>query len=348
MKINTYKGRLSRRREIGIHLMFWILLFYFKVLQFDRSHTFHFTIRDVSIFDMSWYLVYSLTFYFNYLIVVPKVLSRIYWKSLVLGFLSSYMFFVGFRYFIEENIFLLMFNQTNYVENTSFLFYLYDNLYFSTYPLIPSTLLWLLIFTIRQKDYNAFISEEKKTIEIQFLKSQLNPHFIFNTLNNIYSLVHFKSEKALPAIEKLSSIMRYTTYESQKEKITLEDEISQIESFIELEQIRRENPLNLEFRKEVENKTLKLPPLILFPFVENAIKHGVFDKTHPLKINLSYQKQRLQFTVINRIRTHEGDASRGIGIQNLKKRLDIYYPKTHVLDLNKINGFYRAYLELQF
>ena len=277
---------------------------------------------------------------------MPQIFKKFNWKRVILGLFSFYLFFVGVRYFIEELLMPYFFGISNYSEETNFLYYLYDNLYYSTYPLIPSTLFWLVVFLIRLLESHASIFEEKRNIEVKFLKSQLNPHFMFNTLNNIYSLVYLNSEMALPAIEKLSNIMRFTTYESQKDYVKLNEEIEYFKSYIELEQLRHEGGVNIQMQLNIERKDFKLPPLILSPLVENAIKHGLYNDKTPINITLECENEKLLFEVKNEIGKQKKDQIGGIGIENLKRRLQIYYPGRHFLELRKDDNNFYAKLEI--
>lgn len=182
---------------------------------------------------------------------------------------------------------------------------------------------------------------------MKFLKAQLNPHFMFNTLNNIYSLVYFNSAKALPAIEKLSGIMRFTTYESQKERIPLEEEMRYIESYVELEQLRQQVAPLVRIDCKVENRQLKIPPLLLAPLVENALKHGKMKK-HPVEVLLEQRGKQLHVRVINEIGDQKKDKVGGIGLENLRMRLAVYFPKRHQLLLRKENNKFIAELEIEF
>ena len=279
---------------------------------------------------------------------MPRIFKNFNWKRVGLGLLFFYLFFVGVRYLSEEILMPYLFGVSNYYEGTNFLYYLYDNLYYSTYPLIPSTLFWLIVFLIRLLEKHASISEEKRNMEVKFLKSQLNPHFMFNTLNNIYSLVYLNSEKALSAIEKLSSIMRFTTYESQKDFVKLTDEIQYFKSYIELEQLRHEQGINIQMHLNTGEKDFELPPLLLSPLVENAIKHGSYNEGSPIKIDLDCDEERLIFVVKNGIGKQRKDETGGIGLDNLKKRLQIYYPGNYILELKKDDQKFSAKLKIRF
>lgn len=342
----NFKGTLTVQKEIVLHFFFWLLLCYFTLISFERGKPFYFSITEPDLFLVFWSLVFIITFYFNYNFVMPRVFRNFNWKKAVLGIFAVYLFFVSIRFLLEQVLMRFLFNQSNYFEDTHPLYYLYDNLYYSTLPLIPSTLFWLIVFLIRLLEYNAFISEEKREIEVKFLKSQLNPHFMFNTLNNIYSLVYFNSEKALPAIEKLSGIMRFTTYESQKDKIKLEDEINYIKSYIELEELRQNNDFFVKLNIAPGNLQVEVPPLVLSPLVENALKHGVWNADRPVEILLKCTENKLFFRVTNLVGKKKKDQVPGIGIENLKKRLEIFYPDKHRLELKEQNRQFTAQLEI--
>jgi two-component system LytT family sensor kinase len=168
---------------------------------------------------------------------------------------------------------------------------------------------------------------ENKQAELSFLRSQVNPHFLFNNLNNIYSLVAFKSEHALPAIAGLSELLRYMLYNGQQ-MVRLQEELSYIEKYVALQQLRFEHPTNIRFDVSGDTSGRQLPPLLLIPFVENAFKHG--DPTAAAEwLRLSIQVKAYGFTFICVNRKAAGirkDVTGGIGITNVKKRLALLYP----------------------
>lgn len=347
MASTNFKGSLTYRKEIIIHLCFWLLMVYYTIISFDRNNPYYFSIAEPDYLSVFGSLVFLSTFYFNYLVIMPRIFHNFNWKRVVTGAVVGYVFFVTIRFLLEEVIMKLIYGKGNYYEGTNALFYLYDNLYYSTRPLIAGTLFWLIIFLFRLMEYNTYISEEKREIEVKFLKAQLNPHFLFNTLNNIYSLVYFKSEKALPAIEKLSDIMRFTTYESQKEKINLEDEINYIKSYLELEELRYAKNFFVKLQVDTENQKLQIPPFILSPLVENAVKHGIWNEESPLTIFLNSTNNHLKFKVTNLMGKKNKHQLPGIGIENLKKRLHIYYPGKNRLELKSQDNIFTAELEIQ-
>ena len=160
-------------------------------------------------------------------------------------------------------------------------------------------------------------------------------------------MVYFQSDKSLMAIEKLSQIMRFTTYESQKEKIKLADEIDYIKAYIELEQLRHQDSAFIDFRIETQNSSEEIPPYILSPLIENALKHGVTSNEKPILIELRLEDRKLNFKVVNDIAVQKKDKLGGIGLNNLRKRLEIHYPQKHQIKVVNQNNQFTAELEIE-
>lgn len=341
-----YKGSLSLKKEFIIHLLFWVIWTYYSIVVIENNA---FRIGELPLFYITGIIVYVLTFYVNYLFVLPKVFNPFRWRKAIWGFVIVFLFFTLSRYLVEQVITFYWLNTRNYTGETNIPWYLYDNILYSSKPIILSTVLWTMIFLVRTLEYNKVILEENKNTEIKFLKAQINPHFVFNTLNNIYSMVYFKSDKSLPAIEKLSQIMQFTTYESQKEKIQLSGEINYILAYIELEQLRHEEDAFTDLTLDTSlNEMIEIPPYILSPLVENALKHGVMSNADPIRIELIADKQHLNFRVENTIGTQKKDKLGGIGLDNLRKRLEIYYPDSHSLQITNENNRFTAELNIAF
>lgn len=338
------KQILSTKKEVLAHIVFWMIWVYFKFIQVDNAGKVYFA--SLNLFEYTWFLIFIGTFYFNYLFVLPKVFRPFKWHKAVFGIAFLYLFFITFRYFIEQFFIKALFDMQNYFPNTHPLFYVYDNLFSGFKPILISTFFWMNVFLIRTLEYNKLILEENKNTEIKFLKAQINPHFIFNTLNTIYSMVYFQSEKSLSAIEKLSQIMRFTTYESQKEAIALSEEIMYIQAYIELEQLRHEDNNFIKFNSKITDENLKVPPYLLLPLIENALKHGVASNLKPIEINLEIKNHTLTFCVKNHIEAQQKDKLNGIGLDNLKKRLEIYYPNNHSLCFTNSDNQFTANLQI--
>jgi len=188
----------------------------------------------------------------------------------------------------------------------------------------------------------------KQAAELNQLKTQLNPHFLFNALNNIYSynLENYKHGNDL--ILKLGELMRFILELSPQEKIRLDDEIAFIDNYISFEKERIGYRCDIQYKKDVSDMNIKLPPLLLFPFVENAFKHGslaIYPTT--IGINIRATNTEINIMVINQILNRKLTSTK-IGLSNIERRLELLFPGTHQLDIQDENGYYKVNLNLKF
>lgn len=196
----------------------------------------------------------------------------------------------------------------------------------------------LLLRYLKLKNKNQQLVLEKKTSELNFLKSQTNPHFLFNTLNSIYALARDKSNLTADTVMRLSDILRYMLYETQAELISVYKEIEIIEEYLELERIRYDESLQVVFEKNIDNPQQKIPPLLLIHLIENAFKHGASEtiKTPLIKINLLIKHNMLLFSVENS--TEDNQEYEGIkdniGLSNLRRQLSLLFKEQH-LNINR-------------
>jgi sensor histidine kinase YesM len=228
------------------------------------------------------------------------------------------------------------------------------------YPFTGSTAVFFLVLTVStcSKVIQEWLGIEKKKQEIEneklatelsFLKSQINPHFLFNTLNNIYSLALVKSDATPDAVLKLSSIMRYVLNETKHDKVSLEQEIQFIRHYIELQKMRLTNKVSIDFLLEGEIEGRQIAPLVLIPFVENAFKYGISTKeTSAIFFKVKTTEKTLEFTSQNHIVTtnKERPEKTGIGLVNTKRRLELLYPQKHILTVTEENNQFLVHLTL--
>lgn len=190
---------------------------------------------------------------------------------------------------------------------------------------------------------------EKQAAELNYLRSQTNPHFLFNTLNNIYSLARDKSDLAPESILRLSKILRFMLYETSGEYIAIEQEIKIISDYIALEKLRYDESLHINFNYDIEDMKQALPPLLLIPLVENAFKHGVSEtRNRPfVDIHLSVNKRQLAFGVKNSTEAFpaEGNIKENIGLSNLRRQLELLYTD-YDLSLQQAEGVFKAILKI--
>ena len=251
------------------------------------------------------------------------------------------------RYFVEEHLFDMIWGFKNYNNNYSIDRYVFDNFYYAfLYSSIGSA-----FYFIQRSKYNELQKKELEIInnktELSFLKTQLNPHFLFNVLNNINSLVYTKSSKSLEAIDQLSKLLRYSLYETSDE-VRLSQEISYIADFIKLEKMRYNYPIYIENELDKVTEDVMISPFILIPFVENAFKHGdLSNKDSPLKMTLSIKNSILSFSIENNISDKLKDSEGGIGIENTKKRLSLIYKDNYELEIETIENTFKVNLSLK-
>lgn len=201
-------------------------------------------------------------------------------------------------------------------------------------------------FFSRWKEYRMLKNQRIET-ELSVLKSKIDPHFFFNTLNNLYGLAREKSKETPDVILKLSEIMRYVIYEGEKERVPLKEEVEYLERYLELHRIRYHSDIELVFDSTVDNWDIEIAPLLLVILIENAIKHGVemVPENAYLKASLKVSEGLLTFNVKNN-HNYVETSSDGLGLKNMKRRLELLYPQKHTFIAQKIGDEFDAKLEI--
>ncbi len=335
----------------------WKVALYTVLLKFFlgpvRIYLDEFNFQDAfgDFYSEPWRCLLQYNFYFIIVlwsVGVYLLLFYLYPKrkiSLLIGsMLLLSVFMISYRYLFEEVILFQIFERNNYNPNVKLHYYFLDNIYYGVlYGFVGFVVYFMESSVYNERLKNEYLLEKEKA-ELSMLKSQINPHFLFNSLNNIYSLVYNKSAHALDAVAKLSSMLRYSVYENE-EFIQIGKELNYINDFIELEKFRYAKEPNVEIR--IEQKDILIAPFLLIPFVENAFKHGdLSDEKHPVKIHLSYEGNDLIFKVRNNIKVKEKDEVGGVGVNNVKKRLAYIYKDKHNLDIKESEEFYEVNLRI--
>ena len=196
--------------------------------------------------------------------------------------------------------------------------------------------------TIKQK-------KEMASIELIHLQSQVSPHFFFNTLNNLYGLIDKDANKAKEMVLKLSDMMRYSIYDGQKEWVTLEEELAYLKNYIELHKARYHKEIDIKLQHHIQQDGIKVMPLLFIILLENAFKHGVENlrENAYVHINLIASEDEIHFAIENNFDINEISKEHGIGLKNLKRRLELVYPKRHSLSFSETNNIYKAQLTLK-
>ena len=302
--------------------------------------------------------VHASIFYINYAFLIPVLYSRNKNLIYLFGVFTTLFVFVGIAFFALGELlhplsappFLMISdpNSGNILEPPIFL------------KLIPISILSVMLlmasFILKKTEQSQLVEKELKQLkthnfetELKFLRSQINPHFLFNSLNNIYSLSVTKSEKTPDMLVKLSSMLRYLIYECNVDKVSINKEIEYISNYIELQKLKDDQISNIRFKHNVND--VQISPMLLMPFVENAFKHSKIEDVDKGWINIFLKTQKsetLYFIVENSIPPVPStkDDTGGVGIVNVKKRLELLYPERHCINFFEDSYQYKIELSI--
>lgn len=342
---------MTSRQLLLFHFSFWFfLLFYSDALQWIGSDPdYHFSLaRFGKIFYLTS-LFFKIAVTYGFLWVLNLYFDRKAYLKLVLGLLGVILAYAGVRYLLEEMLTVYLWGVSNYNHSEKFTasFYITDSAYNTFYYFFNAVFLKMVVDYFKNEKIKNELKTEKISAELAFLKSQLNPHFLFNTINNIYTLTYQKSEKAPDAMLKLSEIMQYMLYESNEAFVDLEKEVRYLYNIIELQKMRYSDDVFLDVQLLGDFHNKKIAPLLLAPFVENAFKHGdLSDAGFPMHIYLFIKQENLHFVVENKKSKQNKDELGGVGLNNVKRRLELLYPDNHSLEITEDEDLYRSELNL--
>jgi len=339
------------------HILTWVIFFVLMVAA--SSHIFG--LLNSLIKSFISVLILTMVFYTNYRVLLPIFLEKkryikyslIVLISLILGVLvSSYvdlMFFDPMSYKKLEHL------PDGYLDHVPKHIIMGRNMVMNTISILATLLLSTIFRGIaqRQKEEINTVELKNKIVEAEskLLKSQINPHFIFNALNNIYSLSQIQSQKTPDAIHKLSQILRYVIYDNSDEFVNIEKEIEYITSYIDLQKMKDDDiGENIKVELNILNKRIKIAPMLLIPFIENSFKHSYIEDTNNgwIDLKITTEENKLIFICKNSIPQIDikKDKVGGIGLENVTKRLELLYPEKHTLKINNNNNIFSVYLEI--
>jgi len=227
---------------------------------------------------------------------------------------------------------------------------LYNNIIPHFFLVIAGAAVKLLFDYGKLQQRMAETAKEKAEAELNFLKSQINPHFVFNSLNSVYFLINKENTAAREALHKFSDMLRYQLYEVKDDKIPIEKEIHYLKDYMDLQHLRKDEKYVVQFNCAPDVKEFSVEPLLLLPFVENAFKHISHhrDGNNFVKVDMFRVNDHLVFSVINSTEANPiTEKPGGIGLNNVKRRLELLYPGRHELKINETNGVYTVRLNLQ-
>jgi len=326
-----------------LHCFFWLVLFLYPLASLDSSYLIY----------RNWLSLGSIfvAFYLNYFILVDHFfLKNKKFLFYILNVFLIVILYILIGFIVDHPIFHPSSNGVQIREIRSGAMTTVQVIL----PIILSIGMCVALKVNAHLDRNKVLLQQIKqtqlNAEIKYLKYQVQPHFLFNTLNNIYALVDTAPVKAKQSIHTMSKMMRYLLHDASNNKVPLVKEIEFLERYIDLMQLRVSSNLVLTKNFPIINQPIKIAPLLLITFIENAFKHGIDAiKDSYITIDLEIEKEHIKYAVINSsFPEKENNTDSGIGLENLKKRLDILYPNRFNLVTKEENNTYIAQLTFKY
>jgi two-component system, LytTR family, sensor histidine kinase AlgZ len=339
-----------QNRNIWLHISFWCvyLSFHFYQVSVYQRRFEHFDWGRSIALTATQFILTLVIAYTNYFVFMPRFLRHKSWARFVAEFLLFFSLIITLRVHLQRYIIDGYSGREHYFYSSA-----------AIVQMVAVTLFIAIFITMLRfvSDWFAFearrneVENEKLTAELNFLKAQINPHFLFNTLNNLYYLAYTRSENTTEVIAKLSQVMRYMIYESNHAKVPLSKEIEYMQNYISLERLRLNNQVPIEFAVTGNPERVNVAPLILITFLENAFKHGVTNATPDawISIKIVIGDTDLLYTVENSKIAHaltDNGGKSGIGLTNVKRRLDLMYPGRYTLGVDQSDTRYTIHLKL--
>lgn len=345
----TRKTVLKLLRNIVLHIIFWstVLLFFTYFFGFE-SDDFGYVL-SFSLFLMP--ITIATTYVSIYKLIPDYLVTKRYWLFALYSFytfiISAYLIFVSIFFGL---IYLSNFEYDAMAPISRNIFFVMLAVYLVT---IVVSAFKLLKLNLRQSEKTKILETKiletqlkLKEQELNFLKMQIHPHFLFNTLNTMYGFAIKKADETPEMILKLSNLLDYLLYQVDKPFVLLTQEIHHIQDYIELEKLRFNDTLDVTFNIKNINETTKIAPMLLLPFIENSFKHGSIQNGKlTIHIDLSSTEETIFFKIEN-TSSNSNEKNTGIGLQNIKKRLDLIYNDKYHLDINDAENWYNVSLKL--
>lgn len=327
------------------HLFFWMLVLgLWFMLRYEDYATpaIAFRITAIKVIDL------ALLVYITNYVLIPRLLYKR--KFVLFGVLFTSMIVASS---------LLKMNIIGRITNNALLLNLsgnlkdriYDNIIPHFFLVIAGAAIKFMFDQINLQKQMAEMAKEKAEAELSFLKSQINPHFLFNSLNSVYFSIDKNNENAREILHKFSEMLRFQLYEANGERIPIEKEINYLRDYVDLQRLRKDENYSVEFNCTPDVKEFSIEPLLLIPFVENAFKHisNRPGQINHIKLDLSRKDRLFRFAIENsKENTVLNNAQNGgIGLNNVKRRLELLYPGKYLLDIKETDDLYKVNFDLK-
>ena len=347
LNINSLIKKTKYHRPLVFNGVLWSLAFVVLLFVFAKGKS---PITVDYIYTLIFLSALAIPVVINFYIIIPK-------------FLKQEKYLIYFAIFIIN---LLVFALLSSWLLQPILDTLFPNYFFVSYLSKPNIFLVFSIFLVATtlfklaEDWFYFNTNENKILrlknlhietQLSALRAQINPHFLFNSLNVIYALALEKREGTTKAIVQLSDILRYVIYDSDTERVSLKDEIELLQNYIAFQNHRVETPNTTNFDINIEDEQFKIHPMLLLPLLENSYKHGIIaGKTKtPIHLELYQSKNQFKFTIINanlNTKNNLDDKHSGVGLENLRNNLNLVYPNQHQFIVEETNEIFKVALIL--
>lgn len=315
------------------HVLFWVLAYLFWIYVF-RNTALALT-RTITI-QFCYLLFIAANYYFNSLYAIPKLFNKKKYAMFLLAFLGMIIISAWLRvpesYFIQKNIFHA---SQDHFDILNVFFESFINIFFLVFFLVSAK---IVADRVKSLVYIEQIEKERSENELNFLRAQFNPHFLFNSINSIYAHIDKSNKNARDMLLTFSDMLRYQLYECNVEKIDIQRELNYLKNYISLQRSRLDERIQVCFSANISNTSAKVPPLIFITFIENAFKYVGFNEHRPniIRIGLNYNNGNLLFSVFNtkdNLLSNQEQSS-GLGIANTRRRLELLYPGKQSLSIN--------------
>lgn len=343
-RVASWIDYLFTRQRWLVHFFFWLFILLFYVVFFGRRESNY--IQTFFFVGLLLPVTIGATYLLNYFLIPRYLMTErfglfaLYFIYVLIGSLFMAMMIAVLTFIVMAGL------RTQAMSPASFdLVFLLTSLLVVVFLAVAIKM--VLHWRQSREDYQKLM-REKVEAELKFLKLQLNPHFLFNTLNNLYYLASEKSDKAPGAIMALSQLLDFVIHQTKSEFIALEDEIKLVKNYSELESLRFEDRLELDLFIDgaIENK--RIGPMMLLTLIENAFKHGVMKTVGRgwIRMNVIGEEDRVSISISNSF-VEQTDAKLGIGLQNLQSQLILLYPEHHTFMIDKSDSVFTVTLELR-
>lgn len=339
--------QLNKTKFIAVHFLFWVIVWFFFVYFFSYNS------------NNTGYVTWFSSF------LLPVTMATTYF--VVYYLIPTYLLSKKYKLFVFYSVYTLVFSTYLILMTMLGCFVFLSNLNITNMPLMSRNYIFILILvylvvgivsfvSLLNHNFNT-VSKNKelqhkilatqlqiKDQELRFLKMQIHPHFLFNSLNTIYGFALEKKEEAPEMILKLSNLLDYILYQIEKPQVLLMDEVNHLLDYVSLEKMRFHDTLEVETTIDVSSNTIQIPPMLLIPFVENAFKHGdIINGNLNVAIHIKTEEDVLFFRIEN-TSIKENKTNKGIGLENIEKRLEMLFANSYSLETNQTANYFKVKL----